>query len=99
MFDLLFKGGPVMWPLLATSVVAVSVVVERLLFILVEKAGRDTNTVESIVQAVEEGRIDEAYQLAQNSRDFVVCAVLVAFQHDQESFSNAILRGARRELR
>lgn len=38
MFDLLFKGGPIMWPLLATSLVAVSVVVERLLFILAEKA-------------------------------------------------------------
>jgi len=99
MFDLLFKGGPVMWPLLATSLVAVSVVVERLLFILGEKAKRDPDAVEAMLKAVEEGRIDEAYQLAQNSRDFVVCAVLVAFQHDQESFSNAILRGARRELR
>ena len=99
MFDLIVKGGPVMWPLLATSLVAVSVVVERLLFILSERAKRDTDAVEAVLKAAEEGRLAEAQQLAQKSRDFVVRAVGLALQHDHESFSNAILRGARRELR
>ena len=50
MFDLLSKGGPVMWPLLATSLVAVAVVVERLLFIITEKAKRDPDTVEAMLR-------------------------------------------------
>jgi biopolymer transport protein ExbB len=50
MFDLLSKGGPVMWPLLATSLVAVAVVVERLLFIIAEKAKRDPDTVEAMLR-------------------------------------------------
>ena len=33
MLDLFLKGGPVMWPLLATSLVTLSVVIERLLFV------------------------------------------------------------------
>lgn len=99
MFDLIIKGGPVMWPLLATSLVAVSVVVERLLFILVEKAKRDSDRVEAVLRAAEEGRLADARQLAEKSRDYVVRAIVFALQHDHESFSNAILRGARHELR
>lgn len=39
-----------MWPLLATSLVAVAVVVERLLFIIAEKAKRDPDTVEAMLR-------------------------------------------------
>jgi biopolymer transport protein ExbB len=99
MFDLLIKGGPVVWPLLATSLVAVSVVVERLLFILVEKSKRDPVAVEGVLRAAEEGRLEEARQLAGKSRDFVVRVLGFALSHDHGSFGNAILRAARRELR
>ena len=99
MFDLISKGGPVMWPLLATSFVAVSVVVERILFILSQKARRDPKKLEAIIAAAEAGSLDEALQLAQGSGDFVVNALASALRHDQESFANAMLRGARRELR
>ena len=33
MYALFVKGGPIMWPLLATSLVALSVVIERSLFL------------------------------------------------------------------
>ena len=88
-----------MWPLLVTSLVAVSVVVERLLFVLSEKAKRNGEAVEAVLKAAEEGRFAEARQLAAKSRDYVVCAIGFALQHDHESFANAMLRGARRELR
>jgi biopolymer transport protein ExbB len=99
MFDLLIKGGPVMWPLLAASLVAVSVVIERLLFILLEKGKRNADAVEAVLKLAEKGRVDEARQLAEKSQDFVVRAVGFALQHDHGSFANAMLRGARRELR
>ena len=88
-----------MWPLLATSLVAVSVVVERLLFILLEKGKRNADAVEAVLKSAEDGRFDEARQLTEKSQDFVVRSVGFALQHDHESFGNAMLRGARRELR
>ncbi len=86
-FDLLAKGGPIMWPLLATSLVAVSVAVERLLFILTEKTRRDPDTLEAVLRAAEEGRFDLACQRAEKSRDFVVRAIFFALQHNYESFA------------
>ena len=37
MFNFFLKGGPVMWPLLITSVITLTVVVERFLFLLHER--------------------------------------------------------------
>lgn len=88
-----------MWPLLATSLVAVAVVVERLLFVIGEKMRRDSNRVEDVLRAAEAGHFAEANQLAHASRDFVARALIFALHHGQESFSEAMLRGARRELR
>jgi len=99
MFDLFIAGGPVMWPLLATSIVAIAVVIERFLFILAEKSKRDADAVEAVLKAAEDGRFEDARHLAEKSHDFVVRAIGFALRHDHGSFSNAILWGARRELR
>ena len=99
MFDLFAKGGPIMWPLLATSVVAVSVVLERVLFTLLEKSHWDPKAVDACLRSAEQGRLDEAAAVAQKSRDFVARALAFALRHDAESFSDAMLRGSRRELR
>ena len=40
MFDIIQKGGPIMWPLIITSVVSLTVVLERLFFILSVSANR-----------------------------------------------------------
>ena len=40
MLELFLKGGPIMWPLLVLSIVTLTVVLERLVFIAREKARR-----------------------------------------------------------
>jgi biopolymer transport protein ExbB len=51
------------------------------------------------LKAAEEGRMEEATQLAAQSNDFVARALAFALEHHSDSFSEAMLRGARRELR
>src|SRR5882762_6602469 len=41
MIRLFLKGGPIMWPLLITSIVALATVIERLLFRVRERFRRD----------------------------------------------------------
>ena len=85
-----------MWPILATSIVALTVVLERLIFILREKLRREPQVVERMLTAVERGDIDTAQRLGKGSRDFIARTLCYALSHEDKL--NAIARAAGREL-
>lgn len=99
MFEIFRKGGPVMWPLLLTSVVSLSVVIERLVFIAREKVRRKPELVDQILEGVAQGDIDGAAALGHESKDFVARALAYALANRGRSFSNALLRAANQELK
>lgn len=97
--QLFIKGGPIMWPLLLTSIVAVAIVVERLLFLLIKRQRRDAQSIEEIFKIVETGQMNEAVLVAQSSKDYVAQVLASGLAHRKESFSNALLRAANQELK
>ena len=98
MMRLFLKGGPIMWPLLITSIVALATVIERLIFRMRETLHRDPDTVESIFSQVEKGNISAAIRTAQDSEDFVARIMVYALTHREKSLSNAYLKAANKEL-
>lgn len=88
-----------MWPLLCTSLVAVTVVFERLLFLLRERSRRIPEVVEDILGGVERNEIAAAIKAGSGSSDFVARTLVYALEHRQKSLSNALLRAANRELK
>ncbi len=99
LMDLFHKGGPIMWPLLFTSLVATMVVIERIIFIVKEKARRKPEIVEKILEAVEDGDVDLAITTGQGSKDFVARTLVYGLSNIEKSFSNALLRAASLELK
>lgn len=99
MIQLFLKGGPVMWPLLLTSITALAVVVERLLFLLGENRRRDPKAIENVLKLVESGHPDEAARIGEESQDPVLQVISSGLEHRHESFTNAILRKANETLR
>lgn len=99
LIQLFEKGGPIMWPLLVTSVVATTVVFERIFFIVREKKRRDPELVEKILGAVEEGDVEKAIASGFRSKDFVVRTLTYGLANREKSFSNALLRAAGQELK
>lgn len=99
MMELFAKGGPVMWPLLVTSLVTVAVVVERLLFLAAERRRREPQAVESVLRATESGALDEAVAAGRSSTDSLARSLALALEHRDESFSGAMLRAANLELK
>jgi biopolymer transport protein ExbB len=77
MYELMIKGGPVMWPLLACSVVALAVVFERLLFWLVVSVRKNQKLVNRIFTLTEEGDFDTAIKEGETS-PCLVCRILTA---------------------
>lgn len=99
MLELFHKGGPIMWPLLVLSIVALTVVLERLIFIAREKARRSAADVDEMLTQVERRDLDTAANMGISSRDFVARALAYALTHRTRSFSEAMLRAANWELK
>jgi biopolymer transport protein ExbB len=98
MIQIFLKGGPVMWPLLVTSVIAISVVLERLFFIVKESMRRDPDAVESIFAEVEAGEDERAAAVSRDSQDYVAKVLGYALAHREQSPTSALIRAAGREL-
>lgn len=95
----LFKhGGPIMWPILITSFLAVTVVIERIIFIIKEGSSREPEVVEKMLERVEARDIDGAMDMGKKSKDFVARILVYALTHKEHSLSNAFLRASNQEL-
>ena len=88
-----------MWPLLLTSITALAVVIERLLFLFGEARRRDPMALEKVLKLVESGHPDEASRIGNDSQDPVVLVLTSGLRHREESYTNAILRKANDTLR
>lgn len=98
MIQIFLKGGPMMWPLLLTSIAAVTVVLERLFFTVRERLRRDPAAVEGIFTAAERGDFESAITQGRMSRDYIARILSGALEHRNVSYSNAILQASNREL-
>ena len=86
-----------MWPILAASIVALTVALERLLFVLIEGFRRDRGQVQEMLQKIENGDLSAARKLGSESRDFIAQALARALEHPH-LFAEAVLASARLEL-
>jgi biopolymer transport protein ExbB len=98
MISIFLKGGPVMWPLLLASFIALTVVFERLYFTLRECLRRNEPAVAQIFAEAEKGRLAAACQAGRASRDFVARVLVYALEHRDVSFTNALLEASGAEL-
>lgn len=77
MQELIAKGGLLMWPLLACSVIALTIVFERIIFWVVAYAHGDRNLIDELFSLTEEGRFEEAAQKAEGTK-CGLCLILAA---------------------
>jgi biopolymer transport protein ExbB len=89
-FETFFKGGPVMYPLLAVLVVAVAVILERLAWWTVERARRNPNKLDQVYAALEEGNVAAATSLARGSKDPIIRTVCHGLNHVHSSVEGAL---------
>lgn len=99
MIDLFVSGGPIMWPLLLASIVAVATVIERLWFVAASAARRDEGAVDKILSRVERGEVSAALEAGKNSGDYVAKVLIYGLQNGENGLSSALLRAANWELR
>ena len=98
MFAIMQRGGPIMWPLLITSIISLTVVIERIWFIFSVSLSREPEAVKNVLTAAENNDINSAIEAGKDSNDFVAI-VLVEGLRQKDSLSNALLRASNRVLK
>lgn len=93
------KGGPIMWPLLVASILALGTVIERVIFLMLERGRRDRKAQEALFEAAGKGNIEQAIRAGNPSRDFVVRALTYALAHRDKSLANALLYAQQKEMK
>lgn len=93
------KGGPIMWPLLVASILALATVLERLVFLAMERVRRDRKALEAFYAAVQRGDMQAAVQLGERSKDFVVRMLAYAISHVESSLGSALEYAQAREMK
>ena len=91
-------GGPVMWPILITGLVAVAVVGERTFWWWRESRRRDPHTLEKLFAALENGDFRQASQLSKDSQDPVIRMIWHGLNHFHSSLQGALQVAAGVEL-
>ena len=69
LMDYVQQGGPVMYPLLACSIIALTVLTERLMFWMRIRKAKEPEKITQFLSATQQGRYAEAFELGRSSRD------------------------------
>ena len=93
------KGGPIMWPLLFASILALGTVIERIIFLFGEQRKRDPQAMETFFSAVGQGDTERAICISKASGFYVVRALGYALSHRERSIASALLYAQEQELK
>ena len=93
------KGGPIMWPLLFASILALGTVIERVNFLVGEQRKRDPQAMKTFFSAVSRGDTKFAIRTSKESGFYVVRALGYALTHREKSLASALLYAQEQELK
>ncbi len=93
------KGGPIMWPLLLASILALGTVMDRIFFLVFERQNRDRNALTQFFEAVRQGDLERAVVISESSKFYIVRALGYAMQNREKSIANALLYAREQEMK
>jgi len=99
MIDLFFQGGPVMYLLLACSILVLTVIIERLLFWIVVDMNRNRQLIEDVLELCRKGDWEAVRTRVSGSRDYVVRVLVSGILHREFSLTKAMEAAAAEEIR
>jgi biopolymer transport protein ExbB len=99
MVEFFIKGGPVMYPLLACSVIALTVVIERVLFWIREDLRRNQALVDKVLELCQKGDWESVRAEVRGSKDYVIRILVNGILHREFSMTKAMETAAADEMK
>ncbi len=99
MVELFIKGGPVMYPLLACSVIVMTVIIERALFWAQSDRSRNPAFVDEILELCRVGNWEAVREKVAGSKDYLVRILISGILHREFSMTKAMESSAADEIK
>ena len=96
--DLFYKGGPVMYPITLVSLIAGTVILERVFWWLRERSRKRTATLNRVYDAIQSGDVEKASKLSEDSSDPRLRVVWQGLNNQHDSMQGALQLAAAVEI-
>lgn len=98
MFEIFLSGGPVMYPLLLCSVIALTVIIERTFFWIGVGMRRNEALVDNVLESCRKGDWEAVRAKASGSKNYVVRVLVSGILHRDYSMVKAMESAAAEEI-
>jgi biopolymer transport protein ExbB len=99
MLEIFIKGGPVMYPLLACSILVLTVIIERVLFWISVNMHRDRHLIDEVLELCRAGDWESVRMKTKGSKDFIIKILVTGIVHREFSMTRAMESAAAEEIR
>jgi biopolymer transport protein ExbB len=96
--EIMVRGGPVMWPLLFCSIVALTVIIERALFWIRESWHRDEDRLDRLLDLAQKGDFARALEESASSGDAPTRTIRAGLLHREHGLREAMEVAAGEEM-
>jgi len=99
MWDIFDKGGPIMYPLLACSIIALAVVIDRAIFWLKLGFQRKPSLVDDVLELSRQGDWESIRKRTINAKDYIIKILVSGILHREFSMIKAMEAAAADEIK
>jgi len=99
MLDLFISGGPVMYPLLACSIIVMTVIIERIIFWIGMDNNRNRILVDEVLDLCRTGSWETIRVRTKGSKDYIIRILVSGILHREFSMAKAMESAAAEEIK
>ncbi|MEA1948224.1 MAG: MotA/TolQ/ExbB proton channel family protein [Thermodesulfobacteriota bacterium] len=99
MIDIFISGGPVMYPLLACSIIVLTVIIERIFFWIGMDMRRDKPLVDEVLELCRAGDWDSVRVKTKASKDYIIKILITGILHRDFSMLKAMESAAAEQIK
>jgi len=99
MLEIFLNGGPVMYPLLACSIIVLTVIIERILFWINLDKNRNQPLLNEVLELCRKGDWEAVKEKTIGSKDYIIEILIIGILHREFSMIKAMESAAAEEIK
>ena len=98
MFEIFVNGGPVMYPLLACSIIVLTVIIERIFFWIKLDKNRNQRLLNEVLELCQKGDWEAVKEKTAGSKDYIIEILITGILHRDFSMIKAMESSDRKSV-